>query len=204
MAIEMLLKELLVDIHPALALENIDSPKKKTVSLRFAAARLHTFSKALTPTEYETVCKAADWRDDVAHRKFAATKQEATIILAKVFRVFSDLAKQRLKRDISQILPKKIYREFKEYLKSWDALEEEAYKRASAAAEKNGWRISNCPSCFDSDALVLKSNGRAYCYLCDQGFRYGRCSTCDEPVFENDGGFDFGMCDGCLDNRFAD
>jgi hypothetical protein len=102
-AIELILKQLLKNIHPILIFEDIDSPKR-TVSLIQALTRLQSLGVTVSPKEKVNVQRAANYRNLIVHSEFELNKHKWKNIYAQLFEFVHFLHHSHFNTDIhSQI-----------------------------------------------------------------------------------------------------
>ena len=83
-SLELLLKEVLKEIHPILIYEDVDRPKR-TVSLEQALVRLESVGVAIVEKERVNIRKAAEYRNRVVHSEVELNKFEWKKIYAQLF-----------------------------------------------------------------------------------------------------------------------
>lgn len=200
MALEMALKERLVKVNPALVMENIDNPTDKhTVSLIKALRRLDNLGIEFNEEQQHLIKTISVWRGDVAHRKASFTEWKAREKLGAIYKLITTFCMKQLDTEISDVLSEEEYQQYKELLKVWDDLVEEAQQKA--AEESYEWKVGSrtfdCPQCWVIDTVVIRNieDNEAYCYLCNETYYYKDCLRCSEIVIcvsDEDV-----ICDGC-------
>ena len=83
-SLELMLKQLLKQIHPILIYEDIDHPKR-TVSLEQALNRLEAIGVAFEDKERVNIRKAADYRNRIVHYEIELNKFEWKNVYAQLF-----------------------------------------------------------------------------------------------------------------------
>lgn len=205
MAIEMLLKERLVQINPGAVLERIDEPNcKTTVAMAKIIPRLETFGIQLKNEDRELIAEIAGWRNDVAHRKLIAKKEDVEKKLSAIFKFFSRFLDDELDTEIKEALDKDSYKEFRELLKEWDDVVAEAQEEASEAGyvdNKTPSETYDCPECWGVSDTVAFEDGKAHCFLCKDDFESATCSRCSQAIIGEGASrpFEDGptWCEGC-------
>jgi HEPN domain-containing protein len=100
-SLELLLKQLLTEIHPRLIYEDIDGRKgDRTVSLEQALARLEAFGVKVEEKERLNIRRAADYRNKVVHHEVELNKFEWKNLYAQLFEFVHFFHHKRLKSEI--------------------------------------------------------------------------------------------------------
>lgn len=97
--IELMLKQVLKDIHPLLIFEDIDHPKH-TLSIERALTRLEAFGVVLEEKEKINLRRAADYRNRVVHCEVELNKFEWKNVFAQLFEFVHFFHHKHLRRDI--------------------------------------------------------------------------------------------------------
>ena len=212
MAVEMALKERLVWVNPGAVLENIDNPAcKTTVGMNKMLPRLESLGIELASGDKVLVGQIADWRNDVAHRKLLARKEDVRDKLRGIYEFFTKFLQAEFDVDLKDVIPGEIYQKYKELLKEWEKVVEEAQEAARQAGSVDDHMPSEtfeCPQCWGTpDTLVLLEGKNAHCFLCNEDFSYSGCSRCGHPVFDGSSmavtDDDSVYCEVCLGHIFG-
>lgn len=209
MAVEMLLKERLVKINPGTVLERIDEPNcKTTVGMGRIIPRLESLGIALDKNDRELIGQIAEWRNDVAHRKLLAKKEDVQKKLAAIYKFFPRFLNDELDTEIKDALAEEDYKEFREHLKEWGDIEIEAQKEAAEAGYVDHETPSStfdCPECWGISDTVAYVDGKAHCFLCDDDFDSTKCTSCGEAIIGEADSQEEGptWCEGCSENIFG-
>lgn len=98
--IELLLKEALYRVHPALIWEKIDEypdEEKRTVSTELAVQRLEKIGKIkLSKENLEGIKTARKIRNNIEHYKFVFEEKETRLVIGKLLSMIFDFSKKRL------------------------------------------------------------------------------------------------------------
>jgi HEPN domain-containing protein len=98
-SLELLLKQLLKEIHPILIYEDVDHPKR-TVSLEQALTRLESIGVVFEAKERVNMRKAADYRNRVVHHEIELNKFEWKKVYAQLFEFVHFFHTKHLKEEI--------------------------------------------------------------------------------------------------------
>ncbi len=97
--LELLLKQLLKEIHPILIYEDVDKPRH-TVSLERALARLETIGVAFEEKEKRNIRRAAEYRNLAVHSEVAINRFEWKNVYAQLFEFVHFFHHKHLKSEI--------------------------------------------------------------------------------------------------------
>ena len=103
--LELLLKQLLKNIHPILIYEDVDRPKH-TVSLEQALARLENLEVEFEDKERRNIKKAAEYRNYVVHFEVEINKFEWKNVYAQLFEFVHFFHHKHLKSEIHKHIDK--------------------------------------------------------------------------------------------------
>ena len=105
---ELLLKQLLTEIHPRLIYEDIDGRRgDRTVSLEQALLRLEAFGVSVDEKERTNIRRASDYRNRVVHHEVELNKFEWSNLYAQLFEFVHFFHHKRLKSEIHAEIAKK-------------------------------------------------------------------------------------------------
>jgi hypothetical protein len=100
-SLELLLKQLLREIHPRLIYEDVDGRKgDRTVSLEQALVRLEAFGVSFEEKERVNIRKASDYRNRVVHHEVELNRFEWKNLYAQLFEFVHFFHHKRLKSEI--------------------------------------------------------------------------------------------------------
>ncbi len=103
--LELLLKQLLRDIHPILIYEDVDKPKR-TVSLEQALARLETIGVVFEEKEKRNIKTATEYRNLAVHYEVEINKFEWKNVYAQLFEFVHFFHHKHLKSEIHNHIDK--------------------------------------------------------------------------------------------------
>ena len=98
-ALELLLKQVLSQIHPILIYEDVDRPRR-TVSLEQALSRLDSIGMPLEEKEKLNIRKAADFRNRVVHHEVDLNRFEWKNVYAQLFEFIHFFHAKHLRGDV--------------------------------------------------------------------------------------------------------
>jgi hypothetical protein len=168
---ELLLKERLRRINPALMWENIDqypSRSARTVGVDKAVTRLLAIGNVeIAAKDRETLVACRNLRNAIQHHEFEITEKEAKILLGKLLSFVFSFSSAQLSADLDQ--------EFRED-DTWIMLVEQFYEfanqhgpRISELMIKMGGPVGSCSHCGqDTVDLIFEK-----CSLCGQAYECG-------------------------------
>lgn len=212
MAVEMVLKERLVKVHPAAISENVDNPDcPTTVGMKKILPRLQSFGIKVVESDQLLVGQIAGWRNDVAHRKLDAKQEDVARKLKSIYKFFSQFLAAELGIQVKDVLSDSVYHTYKAHLKEWDEVVREAQEAAKVegdGGEGMPYNTFDCPECWGvAETVVLRDGGKAHCFLCNGDFPYVGCSRCENIIFRpqviagaEEGG---NYCESCLGHIFG-
>jgi hypothetical protein len=199
-AAELLLKERLARIHPALILRNIDAPTfeaEQTISLVKLPQRLSNFAVEIKAQDAKLVGKFAEWRNQIVHHMPSFDAKAAESQLPHLLDFLAAFLRSELQTLLEDFLPKGMFKTAGVLLKEWERVVEQA----RAQAEKEGNILSEpCPACGATAVLCLRSDKRVFCHLCEaKRNHYDRCTECGQLTVSSFSHFDEGnWCDSCI------
>lgn len=200
-ATELLLKERLYRINPALVCRDIDSPTlrySKTVNVYVALNRLRNLdNRPLLRRMSPTIMRCKEIRNDIVHYKFTVKVFEAKAILGKMLSLIFLFSKKVLNVDMeTELRSNEKWLTLVDMADFWkahkDAVEKDLIKKKA--------KVKKCPYCeantFDlgsgSCALCGHDDTLINCYYCEKVIWRGKAEYMDE--LDEKGGSDyFGM-----------
>lgn len=202
-ATELILKERLRRLNPALVLENLDARDvrhAKTVSLRAIPHRLANLGNPLDPSDAQLVGDIAEWRHAIVHHMPVYDKDLAGKQLPKLLDFLAAQLRLELATPLEQFLPVGLYRDASRYIGDWRNAVDAARSRAQEAGEVIPREV--CPSCGGVEVMSRPEEGRAHCHLCHTDFYVcGRCPGCGRSVMSTYELLPGGVyCDECVDD----
>jgi hypothetical protein len=199
-AAELLLKERLARIHPALIFRNVDAPTfrgEQTVSLTKLPQRLNNFGVEIGAQDTKLVAKFAEWRNQIVHHMPSFDTKAAESQLPQLLDFLAAFLRSELETLLEDFLPKAMFKTAGVLLKEWERVVEQA----RAQAQKEGNILSDpCPACGATAVLCLRSEKRVFCHVCEaKRYHYDRCTQCGEQTVSSFSYFDEGnWCHSCL------
>jgi HEPN domain-containing protein len=194
-AAELVLKERLARIHPALIYRNIDKPlpKAETVRLRDLPQRLHNLG---VPVDGKEIEKFAEWRNEIVHHAPSFDERTARGQLPRLLDFVAAFLRNELSTPLEKFLPIDLYKDVHGILADWET--------AVAAARKQATTEGNvledgCPVCQAVGVLCLQDEDQLFCYLCETIRAYGWCRSCKTMTGIVASGDEENYCDDCLD-----
>lgn len=200
-AVELVLKERLVRLHPALIYQNIDTktPKERTVSLSSLPQRLSNLGMPLDSTRVRQIQKIAEWRHQIVHHTVELDNHSAGYQLAQLLDFLAAYMRANLATPLETFLPKELYREAQTLLSDWQV----AVKDAQNGATREGNVLpDNCPRCRSTHVMTLRGDaGAVRCHLCAAAlYRCDHCDGCGRQTFVDYLAFrGQNYCDECID-----
>jgi len=201
-AVELVLKERLSRIHPALIFKNIDAAGLReglTVSLAFLPQRLRNLGVHLEPDEVTLIKTVAEWRNQLVHYmpKFDALSADQQ--LPRLLDFLSVFLRRELDTPIETFLPVSLYKTADQLLNEWHRVADAARRRAE---DEGSVLDDTCPSCGGSRVLCLRSEQAVFCHLCAaERFRFDHCTQCGRETVSSFARFssEENVCDDCID-----
>jgi hypothetical protein len=200
-ATELVLKERLVRVNPALIFRNIDSPhlmNEQTVALGYIPQRLANLGMPLDAAESMLIRTFAGWRNQIVHQMPAFDSNTAERQLPQLLDTLALFLRRDLSTPLETFLPKQLYRVVLDLLKDWKTV----VQTAAASAETEGGVLGDsCPQCGGTSVMCLRADGRVYCHLCKAAhYRYDRCDECGRQTVSIFSAYDTGnVCDDCIE-----
>jgi hypothetical protein len=199
-AAELLLKERLARIHPALIFRNVDAPTfqaEQTISLAKLPQRLRNFGVEIKAQDAKLVGQFAEWRNEIVHHMPSFDAKAAESQLPHLLDFLAAFLRTELQTLLEDFLPKEMFRIAGVLLKEW----ERVVAQARAQAQKEGNILSDpCPACGATAVLCLRDEKRVFCHLCEsKHYHYDHCTNCGRQTVSSFGYFDEGnWCDSCI------
>jgi ribosomal protein S27E len=176
-ATELVLKERLARLNPALIYRNIDtkSPhREQTVSLAALPQRLANLGMPLNSTQAQLIRDIAEWRHQIVHHMASFDAQVARRQLPQLLDFLARFLRTVLGAPLETFLPTDLYEVAQRLLTDW----QEAVVAAQANATQEGNVISDiCPRCGGAEVMCLRDDAAVHCHLC--GAALYRCDSCD-------------------------
>jgi hypothetical protein len=180
-SLELSLKSVLHQIHPAFIYENIDKPRN-TVGPRHAIERLASVSTVtLTEIEKRKLLDAIELRNRITHFEFELRTEHA---MAKFFETFASVVYfqgRHLGNEIDSIIDEDELSQLIAIAKSTEELAEKARQRIEEE-EIDGEFIWECPNCME-DTFVAQDEIDT-CYTCRYSETIVLCEKCRNCRFE--------------------
>ncbi len=200
-ATELVLKERLARVNPALVYRNIDSPnlkKQQTVALSQLPHRLANLGMPLEVAEAQLINTFAEWRNQIVHHMPAFDPKVPERQLPKLLDVLALFLRRDLDTPLETFLPRQLYRTVLKLLKDWKGVVQDAADRAGAEGQV---LAELCPKCGAASVMCLRDEKEVYCHLCKTGhYWYDRCDQCGRKTVSSFSAFDAGnVCEECLD-----
>lgn len=200
-AVELVLKERLARIHPALIFKNIDIQGFKdasTVSLSHLPQRLRNLGVHLGADEVALIKTVAGWRNDIVHHMPTFDSASVAQQLPRLLDFLSIFLRRELATPIETFLPVELYRTADRLLTDWRTVADAARTRAE---QEGGVLEESCPACGGSRVLCLRSEQAVFCHLCGaERYRYDHCTQCGKETISSFARFgEENYCDACID-----
>ncbi len=200
-AVELVLKERLARLNPALILRNIDAKvpqKEHTVMLSALPQRLANLGMPLSVRHAQLIGTMADWRNQIVHHMPAFDPRAAQQQLPQLLEFLSGYLRTEVGRPIEAFLPKALYRVANRLLIDW----QKAVATAQASASSEGSVLSDtCPRCASIAVMCLRADAEVHCHLC--GAAMYHCDSCDgcgqETVISYKPTDGDNFCDACIE-----
>ncbi len=200
-ATELVLKERLLHVNPALIFKNIDSTRltnEQTIALGQIPQRLANLGMPLDTAEAVLIRTFAGWRNQIVHHMPVFDPKVADQQLPQLLDTLALFLRRDLSTPLETFLPKHLYRLVLGLLKDWEGV----VQAAEAGAQKEGGVLGDaCPQCGGISVMCLRDDGRVYCHLCTaEHYRYDRCDECGRQTVSTFSAFDTGnFCDDCIE-----
>lgn len=202
-AVELVLKERLARIKPALIWKNIDADRQTrtdTVALRDLPQRLSNLGVSVGAKETALIRQFAGWRNQVVHHVPDFDAKAADVQFPQLVDFIAVFLRSELGTPLETFLPRELYRVAASLLQDWRTVVHDAQGRAGGEGNVLAYA---CPNCSATAVLTLRQSGQVYCHLCRSGqFWYDVCVECSRPVVvrlqEHGRG---NLCSACLDAR---
>lgn len=176
-AAELVLKERVARVHPALVFQNIDSralQRERTVSLGALPHRLANLGLPLDSPQKQLIRSIAEWRHQIVHHMPSFDARAARQQLPQLLDFLAGYLRSELGTPLETFLPKDLYRVAHDLLSDW--------QKALAAAQNNATQAGGvlpdiCPRCGGAAVLCVRAGAAVHCHLCSAALY--RCDTCD-------------------------
>jgi hypothetical protein len=182
-ATELVLKERLARVNPALIFADIDKAdprNRRTVSLAALPQRLANLGLALADDQAKLIKTFADWRNEIIHH---APTHDAIAVrqqLPKLLDFLAAFLRDVLKKPLEKFLPRDLYRVANGLLDDWKKAVRSAQAEAAAAG---GVRAEVCPLCGAESVLGAGGKKDLHCFLCESEFYLPEnCEGCGAPL----------------------
>ena len=200
-ATELVLKERLRRIHPALVYRNIDTKNlraERTVALAAVPRRLANFGAPLDPDQAHLIDRVSAWRHEIVHHMPTFKREDAELQLPMLLNFLATYLRQNMSTPLEDFLPRDLWSKSNEMLSDWRNAVESARK---AAVEEGGVIVDPCPRCAAEKVMTLRDGDDVHCHLCGTDlYRCEMCAGCGRdtvvsyaPIAEEN------FCDRCID-----
>jgi hypothetical protein len=160
-AAELVLKERLARINPALLLRNVDTKdpsREHTVALSSIPQRLANLAAGFGSAEARLVVTFADWRNQIVHHMPSFDERQARNQLPHLLDFIAAYLRNELDTPLESFLPKDLFRAASSLLTDW----EDAVRGAAArAAEEGSVLRDTCPLCGAVAVISARAEERA-------------------------------------------
>lgn len=199
-AAELVLKERLARIHPALIYRNIDKPlpKAQTVSLRDLPQRLHNLGVTVDGKEIE---KFAEWRNEIVHHAPSFDERTARGQLPRLLDFVAVFLRRELDTPLETFLPKDLYETALGYLDDWQKVVSTATEKA---IQEGNVIDDDCPVCTARGVLCRLDEDKVYCHLCASWCGFVPCHDCGRMGLTTETWFQQYICDDCFNTSYQD
>lgn len=201
-ATELVLKERLFRVNPALVLKNIDAKipqAEQTVSLGAMPRRFANLGMPLTPKEAKLIRDIAEWRHGIVHHMPTFDRAMAKRQLPLLLDFLAIFLRNQLSTPIETFLSKNLYKDANRLLADWQTA---AHMARSNAAKEGNVLTDSCLRCGASDVMSLRANAAVYCHLCGaELYQCEKCDSCGSRTvisYQPTEGENF--CDRCIDD----
>lgn len=179
-AVELALKERLYLINPHLIYEDIDSNRKKTVTLKQLPKRLKNLGISLDEKNSELICKIADWRNDLVHNIPSHNPQIANKEIGSLYDFLFSFLSKELNKNITDIMEPSESADMKNIIKEANTLIKKSKKSAS---DNNGHNYTYpCNECHEQ-GVVGEQNHTTFCFLCNEFKQEQFCKDCEKSLY---------------------
>lgn len=200
-ATELVLKERLARLNPALILRNIDTmapQKEQTVSLRALPQRLANLGLPLGSRQCQLIATIIQWRNQIVHHMPEFDTKSVQRQLPQLLEFLADFLRTELGTPLESFLPRALYKFAHRLLADWQRAVAAAQERAS---QEGGVIPDTCPQCGSSAVMCLRDSPAVHCHLCKATlYRCDRCDGCGRATvisYEPHEGYNF--CADCID-----
>ena len=200
-AAELILKERLARLNPALIFQNIDTrvpQRERTVSLSALPQRLTNLGMPLGSKQACLIKEIARWRHQIVHHMPEFDPEVARKQLPKLLDFLATFLRDELGTPLESFLPNDLYNAANLLLNDW----QEAVATASAKAAQEGNVLPDtCPQCAGVAVLCLRAGATVHCHLCGAAlYRCDRCLGCGRPtVMSYEQHAFLNYCDECVE-----
>lgn len=196
-AVELVLKERLRQIHPTLIFENIDSKninQSKTVAMADIPRRLINLDVQLEPNDIEMIHLLRKWRNDVVHHMPDFDLNTAKRKLTRLFDFIASFCRHEFKLPLKDFIPAELFKLANELLDDWQV----DVKKAQEKAKEAGPLVEQlaCLDCGAIGTLSLNPMDDVHCHLCGSDrYCFFHCTECGRGVLETS--FNNQVCTKC-------
>jgi hypothetical protein len=177
-ATELVLKERLARLNPALVFRDIDTKapgKEQTVSLAALPRRLANLGMPLDAVHARLIGDIVQWRHDIVHHMPTYDAQAVQKRLPKLLDFLAGFLRTELATPLETFLSKDLYQSANRLLTDW----QKAVAAAQSYATSEGNVLSdNCPRCGASGVMCLREENTVDCHLCAAALYRCECDSC--------------------------
>ena len=199
-ATELVLKERLRRIHPALMYRNIDTkdPRgERTVALAVVPRRLANLGEPLDRTQARLIDSVSAWRHEIVHHMPTFKREDAELQLPRLLDFLATYLRQQMGTPLKSFLPRDLWSTANQMLSDWQTDVAVAKKRA---VDEGGVIADPCPRCAAEKVMTLRDGVDVHCHLCEADLYRCRCAGCGrETVVSYAPLAGENFCDRCID-----
>ncbi|MBD3340648.1 MAG: hypothetical protein GF353_16190 [Candidatus Lokiarchaeota archaeon] len=181
--VELILKERIVRVHPALIWQNIDkypSLSAQTISTNIAINRLRNICGIILPeNSKKTINACRKIRNSMEHYEFEIVPQEAKAIIGRILSFIFKFTSEHLNLDWESNF--KSEEEWSELLKVYEFWEAHSNALEKKLTEEGEFLV-DCPACGGSTFKVSSMD----CALCGHREDQIECEACYEECWESE------------------
>ena len=204
-AIELSLKQLLIDVHPLFVYTNIDNPDK-TVTLDQAVSRLkHVADLKLSKEEDQALKLAKETRHKIVHHEVDENIEELKLAFAKLLAFLSEFYDSQFDTPLHDEIEDELWHSGIKIKQHGKELLKKATKKIEQNINKNYEIVINCPSC-GWEAMLVNEDNEGFCYMCGHHEQLYFCDRCHCMMIDGEQEEEHGKvyCISCLDYISSD
>ncbi len=190
--IELILKEKLARINPALIYANIDARitnQSNTINFSKLETRLTNVGVVFSKDWSKTLTSIQKQRNKIEHKDVRLNLRNTEFLLGSSIKFLIDFMKKELGEELDEHLGIDEYKTLVDAIEYYEeslriALKKVEEKRPSDPKDQLDFEVLTCPLCIEETVVNEPDDeGLVTCFHCEEEFYIYACARCGNPIF---------------------